>query len=106
MIRIKTHILKVKLPFYPPCKVKYGLQIGCQQCSLFLGEQTSCLPEGNEVAAATCEVQMQSMVEGVGLCNIKKPSTWTRLARMDVGLVGRLKEGAKSFWERDKRWLC
>ena len=49
------------------------------------------------MAAATCEVQMHSMAEGVGLCNIKKPFTWTRLARMDVGLVGRLKEGAKSF---------
>ena len=66
-------------------------------CSLFLGEQTSCMPEGTEVATATCEVHVQSMAEGVGLCNIKKPSTWTRLTQMDVRPVGLLKEGAKSF---------
>ena len=95
---IRINMFQGKITIYPLYEIKYGLQIGCQQCSLFLGEQTSCLPEGNEVAVATCEVQMQSMAEGVGLCNIKKPSTWTRLARMDVGLVGRLKEGAKSFW--------
>ena len=106
MTRIKMHIFKVKLPFTLHVRLNADYKIGCQQCSLFLGEQTSCLPEGNEVAAATCEVQMHSMAEGVGLCNIKKPSIWTRLARIDVGLVGRLKEGAKSFWERDKRWLC
>ena len=26
MTRIKMHISNVKLPFYPPCEVKYGLQ--------------------------------------------------------------------------------
>ena len=26
MIRINMHISNVKLPFYPPCEVKYGLQ--------------------------------------------------------------------------------
>ena len=26
MARIKMHIFNVKLPFYPPCEVKYGLQ--------------------------------------------------------------------------------
>ena len=26
MTKIKMHISKVKLPFYPPCDVKYGLQ--------------------------------------------------------------------------------
>ena len=26
MTRIKMHIFKVKLHFYPPCEVKYGLQ--------------------------------------------------------------------------------
>ena len=26
MTRIKMHIFKVKLPFYPPCEVKCGLQ--------------------------------------------------------------------------------
>ena len=28
MTRIKMHISKVKLPFYPPCEVKYRLQNG------------------------------------------------------------------------------
>ena len=28
MTRIKMHISKVKLPFYPPCEVKCGLQNG------------------------------------------------------------------------------
>ena len=32
---------------------------------------------------------------GVGLNNTRKLSTWTRLVRMEVGLVGVLKEGAK-----------
>ena len=32
---------------------------------------------------------------GVGLNNTRKISTWTRLVRMEVGLVGVLKEGAK-----------
>ena len=27
MPRIKMHISKIKLPFYPPGEVKYGLQI-------------------------------------------------------------------------------
>ena len=31
MIKIKMHISKVKLPFYPPCEVKCRLQMGCQQ---------------------------------------------------------------------------
>ena len=66
-------------------------------CSLFLGAQNSCLLEGTDLALATREVYGQSMDEGVGLSNIKKPSTWTRLVRMDVGLVGMLKEGAKSI---------
>ena len=48
-------------------------------CSLFLGAQNSCLPEGTELASATCEVHVQSMDESVMLSNIKKPSTWTRL---------------------------
>lgn len=34
---------------------------------------------------------------GVGLNNIRKPSIWTRLVRMNVGLVGMLKEGDKSI---------
>ena len=28
MTRIKIHISNVKLPFYPPCEVKYRLQNG------------------------------------------------------------------------------
>ena len=28
MTRIKIHIFKVKLPFYPPCEIKCGLQNG------------------------------------------------------------------------------
>ena len=28
MTRIKLYIFKVKLSFYPPCEVKYGLQNG------------------------------------------------------------------------------
>ena len=32
MIRIKMYIFKVKLPFYPPCEVKYGLQNRLSTC--------------------------------------------------------------------------
>ena len=35
MTRIKIHISKVKLPFYPPCEVKYGLQNGVSTTRLF-----------------------------------------------------------------------
>ena len=66
-------------------------------CSLFLGVQNSCLHEGTELAPTTHEVHVQIIEDGVGLSNIKRPSTWTRLAWMDVGLVGILKEGAKSI---------
>ena len=31
MTRTNMHISNVKLPFYPPCEVKCGLQIRCQQ---------------------------------------------------------------------------
>ena len=31
--KIKMHIFKVKLPFYPPCEVKYGLQNGVSTVS-------------------------------------------------------------------------
>lgn len=40
---------------------------------------------------------MQINDDGVGLSNIKKPSTWTRLVKMDVGPMGTIKEGAKSI---------
>ena len=40
---------------------------------------------------------MQISDAGVGLSNIRKSSTWTRLVRMEFGLVGVLKEGAKSI---------
>ena len=66
-------------------------------CSIFLGAQNSCQPEGTELASTTREVHVQSMDEGVGLSNIKKPSTWARLVWMDVGPVGMLKEGGKSI---------
>ena len=66
-------------------------------CSLFLGVQNSCLHEGIELAPTTHEEHVQSIDDGVGLSNIKKPSTWTRLVWMDVGPVRMLKEGAKSI---------
>ena len=34
MTRIKIHISNVKLPFYPPCEVKYRLQNGVSTMSL------------------------------------------------------------------------
>ena len=33
MTRIKMHIFKAKLPFYPPCEVKWGLQNGMSTSS-------------------------------------------------------------------------
>ena len=65
--------------------------------SLFLGVQNSCLHEGTELAPTTHEEHVQSIDDDVGLTNIKKPSTWTRLVRMDVGPVGMLKEGVESI---------
>ena len=39
MTRIKIHISNVKLPFYPPCEVKYRLQNGVSTpSSLIVGE--------------------------------------------------------------------
>ena len=35
MTRIKIHIFNVKLPFYPPCEVKCGLQNMVSTCTLF-----------------------------------------------------------------------
>ena len=40
---------------------------------------------------------MQISDAGVGLSNIRKSSTWTRLVQMDVGPVRMLKKGAKSI---------
>ena len=40
---------------------------------------------------------MDCTEDGVGMNSNKKKNTWTRLARMDVGPVGMLKEGAKSI---------
>ena len=38
MVTIKIHISKVKLPFYPPCEVKYGLQNGVSTDGTHSGE--------------------------------------------------------------------
>ena len=65
--------------------------------SLILGRQKPCLHERSEVAPTIHEEHVQISDAGVGLNNIRKPSTWTRLVRMDVGPVGVLKEGAKSI---------
>lgn len=40
---------------------------------------------------STQKEHMQSNEERVGLSNIKKQHTWTRLVRMDVGLMGIIK---------------
>ena len=63
--------------------------------SLILEGQKPCLPERSEVAPTVHEEHVQISNARVGLNNIRKPSTWTRLVRMDVGPVGVLKEGAK-----------
>ena len=39
MTKIKMHISKVKLPFYPPCDVKYGLQ---NRVSTVIKPKTDC----------------------------------------------------------------
>ena len=57
--------------------------------SLILGRPKPCLHGKLEVAPKTHA--------RVGINNTRKLSTWTRLVRMEVGLVGILKEGAKSI---------
>ena len=46
MARIKMHIPKAKLPFYPPCEVKCRLQNGVSTATL--GEDRSKLREDKE----------------------------------------------------------
>ena len=43
MTRIKIHISNVKLPFYPPCEVKYRLQNGVSTISNLLFADDSLL---------------------------------------------------------------
>ena len=45
MTRIKRHIFKVKLPFYPPCEVKYGLQNGVSTACITFGPQIAKIEE-------------------------------------------------------------
>ena len=40
MARIKMHIPKAKLPFYPPYEVKYRLQNGVSTGVLVFGEES------------------------------------------------------------------
>nr|POF08814.1 hypothetical protein CFP56_46577 [Quercus suber] len=65
--------------------------------SLISGGQKPCLHERSEVAPKIHAEHVQLSNVGVGLNNTRKPSTWTRLVRMEVGPVGVLKEGAKSI---------
>lgn len=60
-------------------------------CFLVLGVQNSSLNGGTDLVPSTQKEHMQSNEEGVGLNNIKKQHTWTRLVRMDVGLMGIIK---------------
>ena len=63
--------------------------------SLILGGQKPCFHERSEVVPTVHEEHVQISNARVRLNNIRKPSTWTRLVRMDVGPMGVLKEGAK-----------
>ena len=62
---------------------------GCRDSgSLILGGQNPCLHERTELAPTIHEEHMQISDAGVGLSNIRKSSTWTRLVRMDIGPMG------------------
>ena len=65
--------------------------------SLMLGGQKPCLHYRFEVVPIIHAEHIQISIVGVGSNKIRKPSTWTRLVRMEFGLVGVLKEGAKSI---------
>ena len=62
---------------------------GCRDSgSLILGGQNPCLHERTELAPTIHEEHMQISDVGVGLSNIKKSSTRTRLVRMDIRPMG------------------
>ena len=65
--------------------------------SLILGRPKPCLHGKSEVAPETHAKHVQINNAGVGLNKTRKLSTWTGLVRMEVGLVGVLKEGAQSI---------
>ncbi|KAF3968465.1 hypothetical protein CMV_007642 [Castanea mollissima] len=66
-------------------------------CSVDLGVHNSSLYVGTDLALAIHKEHVYYTEEGVGLNSNKKKNTWTRLARMDDGPVGILKEEAKSI---------
>ena len=57
MTRIKMHISKVKLPFYPPCEVKYGLQNGVSTDGTHSGEIRRIRNGDGKVAKDLCDNQ-------------------------------------------------
>ena len=65
--------------------------------SVDLGVHSLSLELGTDLAPTIHKEHVYCTEDGVGLSSNKKKNTWTRLARMDIGLVGILKEGAKSI---------
>ncbi|KAK7853578.1 uncharacterized protein CFP56_035475 [Quercus suber] len=63
-----------------------------------IGVQSSSIEGGSDLVPALHKEQVVCTADGVGLNSNKKKTTWTRLARMDVGPMGILKEGAKILW--------
>ena len=66
-------------------------------CSIDLGVHNSSLDVGTDLVPVIYKKYVYCTEEGARLSSNKKKNTWTRLARMDVGPVEILKEGAKSI---------
>ena len=62
-----------------------------------LGVHSSSIEVGSDLAPALHKEHVDCTEDGAGLNSNKKKNTWTRLARMEVGPVEMLKEGAKSI---------
>ena len=75
MTRIKMHISKVKLPFYPPCEVKCGLQ---NRLSTLFGPRHSYLVH----IAPFCPLWFYQVYIGPIRSNL---STWSNL--VDIGPI-------------------